>query len=477
LKKVLVFIVLAVVIATAAIFAPTFYQAARPIVPRLLDLGEKYLLELNYEQAIMTFTKLIEIEPKSERAYLGLAEAYLENGEPKKAIVVLKDGLEQLPDSAAIKALLEKLAGPEPSPAIAPTEPPVKWKVMYAQFIQDLEYLYIGTRFPHLHLDYEELAGNDNELNVRSFHIHDIDANGIPELIVQKASMHYSTSDVYTIVNDSIQYIGACGYPPLISSDSNFPGVFSTNEDLGSTYLDYNFIQNGVVFFLSVYAEDIENEYYETSNSALLEASKSIEPLKRFIGREAIMEELGATLVKNSPETYIPIKYPVSSFDYVDDVEGEVKKIDAAYNEALDIMNSSVGTEIPNTDSYDPSIKHLYFKNGEPVMFTYFVKSTLAKSIDYLLLGNGGKELLFVYSEYSLPNSPLLITRMYFKNNSPFRLIDGYGSIHDNAYTHEDFIKYNNAFKIAAQKCIDDFLERKTYLMGRYFDFLAGNSN
>ena len=43
----------------------------------LLALGEKYLLELNYEQAIVYFTKVIEIEPMNVRAYVGRGNAYV----------------------------------------------------------------------------------------------------------------------------------------------------------------------------------------------------------------------------------------------------------------------------------------------------------------------------------------------------------------------------------------------------------------
>jgi tetratricopeptide (TPR) repeat protein len=82
----------------------------------LLDLGEKYLLELDYEQAIVQFTKLIEIEPKNARAYTGLAEAYTALGRTDEAIEILEQGLAQLPDNADILAMLEALRPPEPAP-------------------------------------------------------------------------------------------------------------------------------------------------------------------------------------------------------------------------------------------------------------------------------------------------------------------------------------------------------------------------
>jgi tetratricopeptide (TPR) repeat protein len=75
----------------------------------LLDLGEKYLLEMNYEQAVVCFTKLIAIEPKNPRGYTGLAEAYVGLGEFDKALEILRQGLGQLPDSVEIAELLEEL--------------------------------------------------------------------------------------------------------------------------------------------------------------------------------------------------------------------------------------------------------------------------------------------------------------------------------------------------------------------------------
>lgn len=41
-----------------------------------LDLGQKYLMELNYAEAILAFTDAIEIDPENIPAYMGRAEAY-----------------------------------------------------------------------------------------------------------------------------------------------------------------------------------------------------------------------------------------------------------------------------------------------------------------------------------------------------------------------------------------------------------------
>jgi len=73
-----------------------------------LDLGEKYLLELNYEQAIVMFTRVIEIEPRNERAYLGAAQAHIGMGDEDKAVEVLRLGLAAT-ESESINTMLLSL--------------------------------------------------------------------------------------------------------------------------------------------------------------------------------------------------------------------------------------------------------------------------------------------------------------------------------------------------------------------------------
>lgn len=58
----------------------------------LLELGQRYLDELNYEQAAVCFEEYLEIDPKSADAYIGLAEAYIGMEEYSKALDVLEKG-------------------------------------------------------------------------------------------------------------------------------------------------------------------------------------------------------------------------------------------------------------------------------------------------------------------------------------------------------------------------------------------------
>ena len=80
-------------------------------IQELLDLGEKYLLELDYEQALVQFLAVIEIEPMNPRGYTGAAEAYTGLEQPDDAIAILQQGLLALPNDPSIQAVLERILG------------------------------------------------------------------------------------------------------------------------------------------------------------------------------------------------------------------------------------------------------------------------------------------------------------------------------------------------------------------------------
>ena len=73
-----------------------------------LDLGQKYLLDGNYEQAIVEFNRVIEIDPKNVEAYIGLADAYAALGDYESAIEALERGIAET-DSDELRAKLEEI--------------------------------------------------------------------------------------------------------------------------------------------------------------------------------------------------------------------------------------------------------------------------------------------------------------------------------------------------------------------------------
>ena len=58
-----------------------------------LELGQRYLEELDYESAIVAFQKAIEIDPKAMDAYVGLAEAHMALGNMEEALAAAEQGI------------------------------------------------------------------------------------------------------------------------------------------------------------------------------------------------------------------------------------------------------------------------------------------------------------------------------------------------------------------------------------------------
>ncbi len=63
-----------------------------------MDLGERYLEEMKYEEAIVAFQKVIELDDKNVEAYLGLSQAYVALGDTEQALTVLETGYEKTQD-------------------------------------------------------------------------------------------------------------------------------------------------------------------------------------------------------------------------------------------------------------------------------------------------------------------------------------------------------------------------------------------
>lgn len=60
-----------------------------------LDLGYKYLSEMDYEQAEVVFENIITIDEKNYEAYLGLAEVYTAMDEPEMAEEVMEEAVDK----------------------------------------------------------------------------------------------------------------------------------------------------------------------------------------------------------------------------------------------------------------------------------------------------------------------------------------------------------------------------------------------
>jgi len=75
-----------------------------------LDLGDKNLIEMNYEEALLAYEAVIQLDPKRIEAYEGMAESYVGLKEYQKAAEILESGFKaadiQKPSREQVQRLL-----------------------------------------------------------------------------------------------------------------------------------------------------------------------------------------------------------------------------------------------------------------------------------------------------------------------------------------------------------------------------------
>lgn len=87
--------VVLLILGTLIVSLTVFGGADRIRVERLCSLGDRYLSELEYEEAIVAYEAAIEIEPKTEKAYIGLADAYIGLDDYESALKALERGIRE----------------------------------------------------------------------------------------------------------------------------------------------------------------------------------------------------------------------------------------------------------------------------------------------------------------------------------------------------------------------------------------------
>lgn len=77
-------------------------KAIKQQIMEQLELGQKYLAELDYEQAVVAFRKVIKLDPKEFSAYEGLVSAYSDSGNMMEIFALVDSGMD----------VFEKLSAP-----------------------------------------------------------------------------------------------------------------------------------------------------------------------------------------------------------------------------------------------------------------------------------------------------------------------------------------------------------------------------
>ncbi|WP_031547573.1 tetratricopeptide repeat protein [Oribacterium sp. FC2011] len=75
-------------------------------IRRMLKTANKYIAEENYDEAILTLQKMLEIDPKNEDLYVLLADTYEKNGDIDKEIEFLQEAVTLMPENQKISEVL-----------------------------------------------------------------------------------------------------------------------------------------------------------------------------------------------------------------------------------------------------------------------------------------------------------------------------------------------------------------------------------
>ena len=81
------------ILLAAIVLATGCKESGTASLSEQLELGQRYLEELDYESAIVAFQKAIEIDPKAMDAYVGLAEAHMALGNMEEALAAAEQGI------------------------------------------------------------------------------------------------------------------------------------------------------------------------------------------------------------------------------------------------------------------------------------------------------------------------------------------------------------------------------------------------
>lgn len=88
---------------------PQFHFSSK--TEQQLSLGERYLEEMDYNSAVVTFSELIAVDPSQSQAKLGLVEAYLGMEDYQKAEVLLEEMSGEDPSAEVLDLIVQTSIG------------------------------------------------------------------------------------------------------------------------------------------------------------------------------------------------------------------------------------------------------------------------------------------------------------------------------------------------------------------------------
>ena len=401
-----------------------------------IKAAEKYLLEEDYEQAIIALNKAIELEPKNVDNYLLLAEAYQRDGQLNKSKSVLKKikHFDDLTD--------EEIA---------------KYNALNMKFVyKDILTNFYNTGKIGGSIDFDGTISEDYE-NTYLFKIVDVTGDGIEEIIIYKKNNEVPIDSqskkgelfIYKVIDDESIEIGNA----FISKDRK--EIFFNDNSRVNFSGDLSSISD--YYFYMTYNDDISEYQYSEQEPSLSELqqkdilfdSDSIDTVLNTENIDAEIENMELidmsdidvsdddvidVDISNVKKLYKDILYREYNFDGYD-YEAKSLVVGSAYQFALkDVTGDGVDDlilRIDNAHNYQDSFAIYSVVNGK----AYSILNESAPSSDIVifednstLITNGGHN----YIDY-ITSAPYSYD-YYLYNSSISRFIlekEDYNNIND----------------------------------------------
>ncbi|MCD8098801.1 MAG: chitobiase/beta-hexosaminidase C-terminal domain-containing protein [Lachnospiraceae bacterium] len=108
-KKIVIFVLAVAALAVILAVLFTLFRKSTKIVTEYLELGENYMDELNYEEAVVAFQEAIRLDPKNTDASLGLGRAYEGAEEYEQAEAAYLSSIDRVSDCGDLYEALAEL--------------------------------------------------------------------------------------------------------------------------------------------------------------------------------------------------------------------------------------------------------------------------------------------------------------------------------------------------------------------------------
>ena len=227
--RIIIYIIIGAVIAAAGVFLVLHSNNSKSGISLQdkLDLGHKYLVELSYDKAVLEFTDAIEIDPMNADSYLGLADAYIGQGDSDKAVEVLEKGFDKTGDDR-IKEKLDELKPVEEETTVSETA-----ETNEIETIRQQTYDILASFYPYMP------TGEPNSTVYAYSYLDDREIRGMNEYYCYKFE-YDSNGNLYKEYQENlITFSDTCtiGYGNIITYGKNGSRVGFHN--INSSYIDY----------------------------------------------------------------------------------------------------------------------------------------------------------------------------------------------------------------------------------------------